>query len=134
MSERFARCIEVNIPIEPVAKARPRMTRSGHVYTPKKTETAESIMRWWAYNAVGLNEVPVFSGAVHVDIEFIFTKPKSVKRLRHTVKPDLDNLIKINDAFNGIFWRDDSQIVSISAKKLYGNSGMVRVVVTEIID
>ena len=38
----------------------------------------------------------------------------------HIARPDIDNFIKfIMDALNGTYWRDDSQICLISAKKIY---------------
>ena len=38
----------------------------------------------------------------------------------HTQRPDLDNLVKlVKDALNGLAWHDDSQIVSLSANKLW---------------
>lgn len=40
--------------------------------------------------------------------------------VRPTAKPDIDNLYKIvADALNGIIWRDDAQVVSITAEKWY---------------
>lgn len=40
----------------------------------------------------------------------------------HTVKPDLDNLIKfVKDALNGVYWRDDSCISTVISRKVYTN-------------
>lgn len=37
-----------------------------------------------------------------------------------SIRPDLDNLIKfVCDALNGVYFKDDSQIFNLSAKKLY---------------
>lgn len=37
-------------------------------------------------------------------------------------KPDLDNLVKaLKDALTGIVWKDDAQIVSLCARKTYGD-------------
>jgi len=35
--------------------------------------------------------------------------------------PDLDNIVKfVGDAFNGIFWHDDRQLVRVSVSSVYG--------------
>ncbi len=41
--------------------------------------------------------------------------------IQHTKRPDLDNVVKaIKDGCNGVAWKDDSQVVSLSARKIYG--------------
>ncbi|HHK41746.1 MAG TPA: RusA family crossover junction endodeoxyribonuclease, partial [Planctomycetaceae bacterium] len=43
-------------------------------------------------------------------------------RVPHTSRPDLDNLVKsTKDALNGLAWRDDSQVVELSAGKCYAS-------------
>ena len=47
MTGNAAKCrpfVSFVVPGEPVGKGRPRFTRTGRAYTPKKTETAESIV------------------------------------------------------------------------------------------
>ena len=39
------RSISFSVPGEPVGKGRPRFTRTGHPYTPGKTESYESLVR-----------------------------------------------------------------------------------------
>jgi Holliday junction resolvase RusA-like endonuclease len=110
-------------PVEPVAKGRPRMTRTGHAYTPQKTRDAETALRDLA---VKYNCKP-FENAICVVMTFYITKPKSAKkRQMPTVKPDLDNLIKIKDAFNGILWTDDALIVDLHACKTYADDNCER--------
>lgn len=42
-------------------------------------------------------------------------------KVRPTTRPDVDNYAKsILDSLNGITWRDDSQIVSLTINKRYG--------------
>ena len=73
---------------------------------------------------------PVILGPVHLKARFYFPRPKSHYRkngeLRPNAihycptKPDLDKLLRaVGDALSGIVWRDDSQVVSVSASKLY---------------
>jgi Holliday junction resolvase RusA-like endonuclease len=61
--------------------------------------------------------------AAHVTVIYRFKKPKSVKRIHHTVKPDLDKLARgILDGItqSALVWADDSQAVSIFVAKEYG--------------
>ncbi len=128
--------INFTIPMKPVAKARPRLTRSGHVYTPKKTTDAEKIVALYARKAI---KEPL-DGPVWMSVEFTFKMPKSwskkKKELAKTVegtqykcgRPDIDNLFKlIADALNGMAYHDDAQIVMLSALKRYGERDEIRV-------
>ncbi len=60
-----------------------------------------------------------------LEITFKLLRPKSVsakKRPDPITRPDLDNLVKaVKDALNGVLWRDDSQVIELEAKKIYGN-------------
>lgn len=47
------RSISFSVPGEPVGKGRPRFTRTGHPYTPGKTESYESLVRL-AYGGSGI--------------------------------------------------------------------------------
>jgi len=63
-------------------------------------------------------EVPVVMG-----LRFYFEKPPSAKkRIRPTVKPDVDKLIRgVLDSLTGVLYVDDSQVVRFSyIEKLYG--------------
>ena len=122
--------ITITIPGDPVAKGRPRITtRGGHAraYTPKKTAA-------WAEHArlsarAAMKGRKPFTGAIHVTIEAVFDPPKSWPKwkreaayngdLRHVVKPDVDNLAKQIDAFNGVLWVDDAQIDGLTIYKTY---------------
>ena len=47
-------------------------------------------------------------------------KPKPSAPLFHTKTPDIDNLAKfVYDALSGLFWRDDSIIISGTTTKMY---------------
>lgn len=113
-------CLE--FPVEPTPKGRPRFTRNGRPYTPLETVAFERIIAGYARQQYG-TRTPL-CGALMVSIAFLFIRPKSVKRILHTVKPDLDNLIKaVTDPLNKILWNDDAQIVRIEATKSYLNQG-----------
>jgi len=51
----------------------------------------------------------------------------------HTVKPDVDNLIKlIFDALNGIFWRDDTIICKLESEKRYDLRPRTEIYIKEV--
>jgi Holliday junction resolvase RusA-like endonuclease len=123
----------LNVPMEPVAKGRPRMTKTGHTYTPEKTRSAEGELKFWALKELKGKSLPLFDGPVALSVGFVFPRPKSVKRKWHTTRPDLDNPTKlVLDALNGIVWRDDSQICELAARKMYGETGMIRLTVWKL--
>ena len=91
-----------------VPKGRPRVTRSGHTYTPKRTKDYESTVAWAAKDAMrqafatfGQIAMPT-QMPVRVDL-VIYPKDKRLS--------DIDNCAKsILDAMNGIVYMDDKQV------------------------
>jgi len=71
--------------------------------------------------------------AVVIDVTFCFIRPKSVKEKKRpdmTVKPDLDKLCRtVLDALTGVAYRDDSQVVSIVASKVYAETEGLEIMV-----
>ena len=124
--------IEFTIPGEPKGKARPRLGRGGHTYTPRDTrqyehEVAEAYYRVLPQDA---EEVKPIEGPVAVEITAYFGIPRSKSKkerlriirenVRPTKKPDIDNIEKIIcDALNGIAYRDDSQVTDSYVRKRY---------------
>lgn len=105
-------------------KQRPRMTRSGHVYTPNQTVTYEKQIKDCYKKQCG----EFLEGEVKADIVAYYKVPKSYPKKRlceiregkdfPMKKPDIDNCIKvILDSLNGIAYKDDSQVVEIVASK-----------------
>lgn len=112
--------IELRFPIKAVAKGRARFARNGHAYTPRPTRDFERDISQMARSQWGSKAL--LDEPLTVKFEFSIKKPKTVSRQFPTVKPDLSNLIKsIEDALNGIVWRDDSLIISIEAFKHYSD-------------
>lgn len=118
----------VTIPGKPVGKARSRSTRTGHHYTPEKTENAEAWARGCMHEQAGR---PLLNGAVGIMVEAVMPVPRSWSkrkqaealsgRLRPTGKPDWDNIGKLYcDAALGLLWHDDSQVVQACVSKRYG--------------
>jgi Holliday junction resolvase RusA-like endonuclease len=105
----------------PKAQPRPRLTKTGHVYTPgsandwKETVIAE----------IMLHRKPVITVPVRLTVCFYFPVPKSVKQkdiyFPHAGKPDVDNLLKaVMDAMTQAnVWKDDTQVYRSHAEKWY---------------
>jgi Holliday junction resolvase RusA-like endonuclease len=112
----------------PIAKKRPRFVRRGkYVGAYNCQETEEG--RWILDAKQAITEKAEAGTPVALKCWFYFDFPKSMSKKKHreavhTSKPDLDNLVKfVKDCLNGIAWHDDSQVVSIMAKKLYDYEG-----------
>ena len=102
-------------------KARPRVTRSGHAYTPSGTREAEDAIRheWCrvAYGAQAMPHVPVTVEIV-TERRLPKSKAKGVESEPDTVRPDADNVAKlVLDALNGIAWADDSQVTHLEVRQ-----------------
>ena len=124
----------------PVAKGRPRMTKYGHAFTPQKTKDYEALVVESYKSQVknGYTEEPI-----EIDLLFCFEIPKSYSKKRrldiqsgkekYTKKPDIDNLIKsILDGLNGVAFKDDNQVINITASKVYSDIARVEVEIKEI--
>ena len=124
--------IQISIPGQPIAKARPRFARRGKfvtTYSPQATEEGLWIMS--AREQIKRQGI-FFDQAVYLDVTFYITRPKShygKKGLKPsapelpTGKPDNSNLLKFcEDCLNecGV-WGDDSQIIDVISRKRYAN-------------
>lgn len=108
--------ISFTLDLEPVAKGRPRMGR-GFAFTPLKTRKFEADVKRLAQKH---KPKELLTGPVSVKMRFYFGAPKRPKHREHIVKPDLSNLVKgVEDALNGVMWKDDSQITELTLSKLY---------------
>jgi len=115
--------ITLSLPVDPTPKGRPRFTQQGRVYTPKRTKSAEDLIKEMARQQYRNGPI---KGALSVLVVFTIKRPKSVKRDYPTVKPDLDNCLKLLlDALNGITYDDDAQIIEINVSKKYGQVGNI---------
>ena len=100
-------------------KARPRVTRNGHAYTPAPTREAEDAIRHeWCRVACGAQAMPHVPVTVEIVTERQVPKSKSVSSEPDTFKPDADNVAKlVLDALNGIAWADDSQVTHLDVRQ-----------------
>lgn len=123
--------IVFEVPGEPRGKGRPRFTKEGHAYTDSETRAYEK--KIMAYYRQQLRDFRWGDGAcVSVEVTAVYPIPKSTTkaslaaiqagRILPKRKPDIDNVLKVVlDSLNGIAYKDDSQVVMISGKKIYGH-------------
>lgn len=132
---------ELFFPFEPIPKGRPRMTRSGRAYTPKKTHDYEKLIRDYYKE----NTTDYYDCAVRMSLVFYMPIPKSVSKkkrflmesgkLKCTTHKDLDNMTKsLTDALNGVAYEDDCLITELHIKKRYGSSVGTEMVISEDVD
>jgi len=109
-----------SVPGAPVSKARPRVTKAGHAFTPKKTRNYEALVKMCAAQAMK-GKRPT-DGPVAMEIVAVFPRPVTwpkwkqqladIGEIAHTKKPDEDNIGKsVSDALNGVVYLDDAQVV-----------------------
>lgn len=118
--------IRIDVPGQPVAKARPKIAvihGRAMAYTPVKTVNYEAAVALAGRTAMAGK--PPLEGALAVTVFAHFMTPKRGKKAGdyHTGRPDADNVFKAAaDALNGIVWRDDAQVASAQIVKTYANS------------
>lgn len=124
------------IPATPVAKGRARTrvvkTKGGKAfashYTPAETRDFERLVKDYARQALG--DAQPLACPVDLLVEFRFAIPDSWPKwkrelaadglVHHTKKPDCSNLVKaIEDACNGVLWKDDGQVVGSIQDKVW---------------
>jgi Holliday junction resolvase RusA-like endonuclease len=121
---------ELYIPGPPIAQPRPRLAKRGrfaHAYVPQ----THPIHEYRRLISEAAKETGMFfKGAVHIEFEFIFQRPKShwnksgltKKAPKFPSKSDWDNCAKgAQDALNGIAFHDDNQVVSGSFFRGYSD-------------
>lgn len=130
----------VTIPGEPVAKARARVTKAGHAYTPKRTVDYERMVQTLFQAEHGS---PMLEGPIMLQLDLYFGIPKSrskdiQERMRQELerpckRPDIDNCMKaVCDALNGIAYKDDSQIVAAVLQKFWADEPRAVVTIEEL--
>lgn len=118
-----------------VAKQRPRLTRSGHVYTPKQTrEFEKNVGLLWGYPLT--NKPLIANVEIYIKTPSKFRKSEKIRALMGKIKPvttpDIDNVLKaIFDGLNGVAYEDDKQIFEVTARKHYAEKNYFTVRLTE---
>lgn len=127
------------IPGRCIPKARPRIAKNGHFYTPQKTRQYESMVaRLLKSQKAKISDKPL-KVFIKVYRKHLKGWTKSEKELAKqgkmypTTRPDVDNYAKsILDGADGILYHDDSQIVDLRVMKLYGDKEQVVIEVSEL--
>lgn len=141
--------LSFTVPGEPVAKGRPKIginpgTGRAQAFTPSKTRKAENDVKLFASNAMGGRAL--FDGPLVVEV--ITYRAKGIPGNRDakpgtkgrqqweaalaggivpTTKPDLDNIVKMLDALNGVVWVDDALVVRLVAEKWYSDRPRIEI-------
>lgn len=123
------------VPGVPVSQARPRTfwhkgLNRYCTMNPKESEAwkKEVTMRALPYRPKEPIDFPV-----RLKMDFVIPRPVNAKdHVWACVRPDLDNYVKgtLDALQNARFFKDDSRVVWLEAKKLYSNDGRVGVRIT----
>ena len=102
---------------KPKVKGRPRMTKTGHTYTPKKTVEYEA-------EVASQYDGPKFEGDIAMEIilgkdrMWVTINDMSDWENNSRLTGDIDNYAKsVLDALNGIAYEDDKQIKQLIVRK-----------------
>jgi Holliday junction resolvase RusA-like endonuclease len=126
--------IKLVIPGKPIAKARPRFFRRGKfvgTYNSQDTEEGKFMLEAKSQ----LDGYQLIDGPISLEIIFALPRLKShygtgrnagkLKKsapIYHTKKADIDNYCKFAmDCLNNVAWKDDSQVVALTAEKMYAD-------------
>jgi len=130
--------IFIKIPYEVTPASRPRVTKYGTFYSKNYTAFREVVSKWLSEKKV-MNKL---EGAIKAQVLFYMKTPKSWSKKKtekahekyHISNKDIDNFQKsIFDILQGIYYDDDSQIVSVNAeKRWHKNEGHILIVLKEL--
>jgi Holliday junction resolvase RusA-like endonuclease len=100
------------------------------VFQDKETRNYEAMLRYAGEKAMAGR--PILDCALRCRVTAVFAVPQSKPQkwradalagyVRHTVKPDDDNLLKVRDSLKGIVFRDDCLFVESVVRKFYGEN------------
>ena len=138
--------LKFEIPGSPIGQGRPKFsTINGHAvaYDPEKSRNYKAYVKLLATQAMKDSGFTMIDGPCCLDIMAFFEVPKSKSKKfkerallgleRPTKKPDIDNIVKaLQDALNGLAYKDDSSIVFLSVAKCYSEVPRVEVILREI--
>lgn len=133
--------VSIDLLGEPKGKGRPRFVRkTGVAYTPAATRSYEGCLKHEA--AMVMGGAPPIDGPIVVSVTAFFSVPQSwsakkkeaalAGKLSHTTRPDVDNIVKMLDALNGIVWLDDKQIASSFIFKKYAERPRLNIIVARL--
>jgi len=125
----------IDMPLRAISKERPRVGKSGHVYTPKRTKDFEKAIRQACQIAKPLTcpvKIVVFVGETPPKTWPVEKRGLALAGLIVPTRGDLDNQIKaITDGLNGVAYVDDDQISEIVARRAYYIEDRIRVTIQQ---
>lgn len=135
--------ISLTFNISPVPASRPRVTRWGTFYGKKykefKKEMATLLVEPEQTGVV--NPTLWLEGLISADMTFFVPMAKSWSKKKKSLKngefcdnnADLDNYEKsILDSLSTVYFDDDRQIVMQQSKKIWANTGSIKIILREI--
>ncbi len=138
--------VTFKVDADPVGKQRARYAKRGNhisTYTPDKTRNYESLIKEAAIEAMGSSEPLETPVTLYLYIRAPIPKSLPKKRIEACLnglekpikKPDASNVLKsVEDAMNGVVYKDDSQIVNIHVSKVYSSVSGIDVCIKECLD
>ncbi len=122
----------IYIPAIPIAQPRHKVTTvggRGRAFIPAKHAVHDfkaTVRKCWGEACSD----PPSDCPLSLSVVFVLPRPdamrwktKSMPRVPHTKKPDVDNLLKsLLDALSGLAWVDDSRISSLMASKFIASA------------
>lgn len=108
----------------------PKPQGSKRVFNGRVVEAAGNALKVWRKQIADacLEQVTedhqLMLGPVRVEVDFYLERPKTVKRSRPIVPPDVDKLARgLLDGIgqSKVVWGDDSQVVELIARKEYAD-------------
>jgi len=122
--------------INPVPASRPRVTRWS-TYFPKRYTEFKKTMEV----ATGNTPFIPFENSIYAQFDFFVGMPKSWSKKKKNLKigtycdnnSDIDNYCKaIMDSLNGVYYKDDKQIVMIKARMFWTSTPRIECELTKL--
>lgn len=121
----------------PQGSLRPIATGKGKVVVPQ----SRGVLTYRNDVRAAWGDPSPHHGAVEVEVDFVFKRPKSHYKgealrqefvgAKYTSRPDIDKLVRsVLDALTDWAYVDDSQVVEVRTRKVYGTQEMAVITVT----
>ena len=123
--------VEFRVDGDPGTKSRPRMTKTGKVYTPAGTRHYEGrVLRACMYALGKPKDFELVSGPIAIQVEMVCRRPYGSKGEGRgwcpysRQRPDVDNCLKVvMDGLNKGLYNDDRQVCKAMVTKQYCAKG-----------
>lgn len=121
----MAPVIDVHLALAPFAKERPRFSPLNmRAVTSRKTRAQEEMLAVFARQAW---RGPALTAALRVELLFDCRAPMRPTR-PYPSRLDVDNAAKaVLDALNGVYWKDDRQVVELVARKRFAPKDSIHI-------